>query len=85
MRKLIHDLRFGADTLEAQLNAPNLDHRFLEKALAASRGYSRWVKDVQHHENRRTMPITNHSSASNTIGYRYTQSATHSRAQSQEE
>ena len=72
-RRLVKLLDFGADTIRKQLDAADVDPRFLKTALTASHKYIQWAEDVQHHEYRRTMPVTNTSRASNTIGYRYTQ------------
>ena len=73
-RDLVRLLRVGADALEAQLAEP--EHaRFVKRALSASHGYAKWAKDIEHHQNRRTMPVTNSRAATNVIGYRYTSSS----------
>lgn len=73
VREFIRLLRVGAETLEAQLEEP--DHaRFVKNALSEGRRYIKWAHDVEHHQTRRTMPITNTRDVTNVIGYRYTTS-----------
>ena len=70
VRDFVRLLRLGADTLEAQV--ASADRRFLENALSAGRAYAR---AAQHHENCRTVPVTNAAGSSNTIRFRYTSSS----------
>lgn len=73
--ELIRLLRFAADTIEEQKNNP--DKRFITSAKRALRTAVGWAQGIQHHENRRTMPITNgsrrdrRSLPATAIGYRY--------------
>ncbi|KAH9911299.1 uncharacterized protein B0H18DRAFT_1063631, partial [Fomitopsis serialis] len=68
-------LHRAADIIEEQRDA-GAEGRFVQNALRATRPAVRWARDIEKHERRRTMPITNtrergQAAPSNVIGYKY--------------
>ncbi|KAH9831839.1 uncharacterized protein C8Q71DRAFT_780708 [Rhodofomes roseus] len=67
-------LRRAADILEEQHELA--EPRFIKNAMRATRSAAKWAQDIDKHEHRRTMPITNavergQALPSNVIGYKY--------------
>ncbi|KAH9836527.1 uncharacterized protein C8Q71DRAFT_46536, partial [Rhodofomes roseus] len=67
-------LRRAADILEEQQDLA--EPRFIKNAMRATHGAVKWAQDIEKHERRRTMPITNTTERgqalpSNVIGYKY--------------
>lgn len=72
--ELIKVLRRAADIIEAQRVNP--DSRFVDNAKRVLQKTSNWVRDIEYHERRLTMPATNTQDKhqprpSNVIGYLY--------------
>ena len=57
-KQLLQDLQFAAEAYQWQLGN-NSDLRWLDHTIKQLASFSRWVKSIRDHENRRTMPITN--------------------------
>ena len=52
-------LEFGVRTLREQSASPNPDNRFVKNGLRAAAPLVKWAEDVQRHNSRRTLPMTN--------------------------
>ena len=76
LKEAVRRLRLAADVLEEYQDEPT--SRFVENAKWVMRPALKWDADVEHHQRRRTMPITNASGHThevsrsiNVIGYRH--------------